>query len=336
MKYGSLFSGVGGFDMGFDNAGYDCQWQVEWDKHCQQTLAYHWHNVPRYGDVQTVSGHNLEPVDVIIYGSPCQDLSVAGRRAGLDGSKSSMFFESVRIFKEMRDATGGIFPRVVVWENVPGALNSNQGRDFHAVLTALDDIGAVAQWWNVLDAQFFGVPQRRRRVFLVSVFDPAIAGRAGTKPVLAVGKGRRRNTSKGRPQRQGFADDAQGSVDVAGSAEPALPLIADYEGARDGQLVPITEQHLSFDTQFGSNANVFEDLAPTLKASQQSPSVTSGTIVRRLTPIECERLMGWPDNHTLHRADGKTNSNSTRYKMCGNGVATPVAQWIAEQLKGIM
>ena len=100
--------------------------------------------------------------------------------------------------------------------------------------------------------------------------------------------------------------------------------------------MPITEQHLSFDTQFGSNANVFEDLAPTLKASQQSPSVTSGTIVRRLTPIECERLMGWPDNHTLHRADGKTNSNSTRYKMCGNGVATPVAQWIAEQLKGIM
>ena len=205
MKYGSLFSGVGGFDMGFDNAGYDCRWQVEWDKHCQQTLAYHWPDVPRHGDVQDVRGDQLEPVDVIIYGSPCQDLSVAGKRAGIDGAKSSMFFESVRIFKEMRDATGGIFPRVVVWENVPGALTSNKGRDFGAVLTALDDIGAVAQWWNVLDAQFFGVPQRRRRVFLISVFDPAIAQRVGSEPLLSVGQGRRRNTKKVKQERENLA-----------------------------------------------------------------------------------------------------------------------------------
>jgi len=203
--YGSLFSGVGGFDMGFDQAGYECKWQVEWDKHCQQTLAYHWPDVPRHGDVQDVPGDALEPVDVIIYGSPCQDLSVAGKRAGLDGSKSSMFFESVRIFKEMRNATGGIYPRIAVWENVPGALNSNRGEDFRAVLTALDDIGALAQWWSVLDAQFFGVPQRRRRVFLVSVFDPAIAERAGHGQILAVGEGGRRNTAKVDQSRQDIA-----------------------------------------------------------------------------------------------------------------------------------
>ena len=205
MKYGSLFSGVGGFDMGFDQAGYDCRWQVEWDKHCQQTLAHHWPDVTRYGDVQTVNGYELEPVDVIIYGSPCQDLSVAGKRSGIEGGRSSMFFESVRIFKEMRDATGGTYPRVVVWENVPGALSSNKGEDFKAVLTALDDIGAVAQWWNVLDAQFFGVPQRRRRVFLISVFDPAIAERAGTGEILPVGEGRRRNTQKVKSEGQEVA-----------------------------------------------------------------------------------------------------------------------------------
>ena len=214
--YGSLFSGVGGFDMGFDRAGYECKWQVEWDKHCQQTLAHHWPDVARYGDVQTVNGYDLEPVDAIIYGSPCQDLSVAGKRAGIDGGRSSMFFESVRIFKEMRDATNGIFPRITVWENVPGALNSNHGEDFRAVLTALDDIGAVAQWWNVLDAQFFGVPQRRRRVFLVSVFDPAIAGRAGNEQILSVGQGRRRNPQKVKQAGQDVAGTLGGGSGECG------------------------------------------------------------------------------------------------------------------------
>lgn len=439
--YGSLFSGVGGFDMGFDNAGYDCRWQVEWDKHCQQTLAYHWPDVPKHGDVQDVSGYDLEPVDVIIYGSPCQDLSVAGRRAGLDGTKSSMFFESVRIFKEMRNATAGIFPRIVVWENVPGALNSNRGNDFGAVLTALDDIGALGQWWNVLDAQYFGVPQRRRRVFLISVFDPAIIGRTGTQQILSVGKGRRRNTSKSRQEREIVAsltatgvgtcgaDDNQAQAghiiapDVAQTlcssgntggfrTEPGDHIIAfahtqsfdiqpseihtpTLRGGGDGAAValvhdpgtigPLTSSGMSrargtesidsshviaFHPHYHDGARPQGDVINTITSrwgtggnngtmiatnfdeynftggndihhqiragTRQSTGVLQNAIVRRLTPIECERLMGWPDNHTLHRADGKTNSDSTRYKMCGNGVATPVAQWIAQQLKGIL
>ncbi len=205
LTYGSLFTGVGGFDIGFDRAGYDCRWQVEWDKNCQQTLAYHWPNVPRHSDVCDVNGAELEPVDVITYGSPCQDLSVAGKRAGIDGGRSSMFFEAVRIFKEMRDATNGTFPRITIWENVPGALSSNGGDDFQAVLEALGNIGALGQWWNVLDAQFFGVPQRRRRVFLISVFDPAIIERVGSGEILPVGTGRRRNPKKGKQEGQEVA-----------------------------------------------------------------------------------------------------------------------------------
>ena len=355
LTYGSLFSGVGGFDMGFDNAGYECQWQVEWDKHCQQTLAHHWPTVTRYSDVQDVRGDQITPVDVIIYGSPCQDLSVAGKRAGIEGGRSSMFFESVRIFKEMRDATAGTFPRVVIWENVPGALNSNRGADFGAVLAALDDIGAVAQWWNVLDAQFFGVPQRRRRVFLISVFDPAIAQRIGSGEILAVGKGRRRNSSTRKPKGETITDDASNSIGEPSEStifrticftaqrvgEPpriymdGTPSLLSRmgTGGNNTPMIVADEPIYSFDTQFGSNANVFEDTSLTLKSTQTSPSIASHTIVRRLTPLECERLMGYPDNHTLFRADGKTNSDSTRYKMCGNGVATPVAQWIATQLK---
>lgn len=207
MKYGSLFTGVGGLDLGFDQAGYDCRWQVEWDKHCQQVLEHHWPHVPKHGDVQTVSGHDLEPVDIITFGSPCQDLSTAGRQAGLDGDRSSMFFEATRIFKEMLDATGGKFPRITIWENVLGALSSNKGDDFQTILETMDDIGAVAQWWNVLDAQYFGVPQRRRRIFLVSVFDPAIAERAGTGEILAVGQGRPRNPPTRKPTRKSSPDN---------------------------------------------------------------------------------------------------------------------------------
>ena len=249
--YGSLFTGVGGFDLGFDQAGYDCRWQVEWDKHCQQVLQYHWADVPKHGDVQTVSGYDLEPVDVITYGSPCQDLSVAGKRAGLDGGRSSMFFESVRIFKEMRDATAGTFPRITIWENVPGALSSNQGRDFQAVLEALDDIGALAQWWYVLDAQYFGVPQRRRRVFVVSVFDPAIAERAGAGEILPVGQGRRRNTPKVKSQRKEVATLAGRSSDEPraigfnwqngggyGNANPGLGITAEGTGPLSTSQVP--------------------------------------------------------------------------------------------------
>jgi DNA (cytosine-5)-methyltransferase 1 len=290
--FGSLFAGVGGFDIGFERAGWECRFQVEWDKHCRTVLDQHWPNVPKWGDVSTVSGYELPPVDCIIFGSPCQDLSVAGKRAGLEGARSGLFFEAVRIIKEMRDATGGTFPRWTVWENVAGALSSNQGRDFGAVVGEMVETGAVLQEYALLDAQHFGVPQRRRRVFLISVFDPAIASRC-PDPLLPVTKSVRGYSAKGRQKAE------------------------DYSST------------YAFDTQFGSNANVFVDIAPPLKASQQPPSVIHNDKARRLTPLECERLMGWPDNWTEGQAD------THRYKQCGNGVASPVAQRIAQHMRRI-
>jgi len=290
--YGSLFSGVGGFDMGFDQAGYDCKWQVEWDKNCQQTLAYHWPDIPRYGDVQDVRGDQLEPVDVIIYGSPCQDLSVAGKRNGIDGGKSSMFFHAVRIIKEMRDGTSGHVPRIAVWENVPGSLRSNNGRDFGRVLDELANIGAVDIEWAVLDAAFFGVPARRRRIFVAANFN-TVRRFPDTRKIFPVSQIHERHP---------------------------FP----------------TDDTIAFYRTHGRHDIPQRGIAPTLKAITPVCVARPGSRPRILTPAEHERLMGWPDDHTLHRADGKTNSDSTRYKMCGNGVATPVARWIAEQLKGIL
>ena len=213
MRFGSLFAGVGGFDIGLEKAGWQCGWQVEWDKNCQQTLAHHWPDVPKWWDVSDVDGAELPPVDVITFGSPCQDLSVAGKRAGIqqEGGRSNLFFEATRIIREMRNATQQQYPRWAIWENVPGAFSSAAGDDFEAVIEEMVDCGASLVEWATLDAQFFGVPQRRRRVFVIACFDTAISDRGG-RPVLAVTEGGKRNTSKSKPAGETVASKTSGSI----------------------------------------------------------------------------------------------------------------------------
>lgn len=298
-----------------------------------------------------------------------------------------MFFEAVRIIKEMRDATNSIYPRAAIWENVPGALSSNKGADFGVVLSSMAEIGAITQEYAVLDAQYFGIPQRRRRIFLVSIFDSAASERC-PDPLLPLIQGSRRDYAKGRQERQNIARNTQTSThssngqgfrllafghyasdDFASTVQARdhkyvtdiiVPNILDdietvgtltagiHKGPRGTEAIdsnhifavtnPITfEPIYAFDTQFGSNAAVFEDTSPTLKSSQQPPSVSPpGLAVRRLTPLECERLQGWPDDHTRWTADGKEQADTNRYKQCGNGVASPVARWVGEQLRPVL
>ncbi len=162
MTHGSLFAGIGGFDLGFRNAGFSVSWQVEKEPFCQAILKTRFPEAKLFNDVREVGQHNLADVDVLTAGFPCQDLSVAGKRAGLEGARSGLFWEVVRILGELR-------PTWFVLENVPGLFSSNAGRDFAVVLNALDELGyGVA--WRVLNSQFFGVAQRRRRVFIVGRF----------------------------------------------------------------------------------------------------------------------------------------------------------------------
>jgi len=205
MKVLSLFSGVGGFDLGLENAGMETVFQCEWDKHATKILERHWPDVPRWGDISTLTGRHIldhaPVIDVVAWGSPCQDLSVAGKRAGLKGERSGLFHEGIRIIKEIRELTNGKYPRISVWENVAGALSSGAGADFGQVLYEMDEAGACFSEWRLLDAQYFGVPQRRRRVFVVSVFDSATAERC-RNPLLPVSEGVRWNPSQGRTTRQ--------------------------------------------------------------------------------------------------------------------------------------
>ena len=198
LTLGSLFDGSGGFPLGGVLAGITPIFNSEIEPFPVRVTEVRFPNMKHYGDISTLKGSELEPVDIITFGSPCQDMSVAGKREGLDGNRSSLFYEAIRIIKEMREATNGKYPRYIVWENVPGAFSSNRGEDFKAVLTEIckvkDEqvsISKPAKWenagrimgdgysvaWRLLDAQYWGVPQRRQRIYLVADFDGGSAGK---------------------------------------------------------------------------------------------------------------------------------------------------------------
>lgn len=176
--HASLFTGIGGFDLGFEAAGFATGWHAEIDKFCNRVLRTRWPEVVNLGDVSTIRG--APAADVISFGSPCQDLSVAGRRAGLDGARSGLFYEAARIVAECR-------PTFAIWENVAGAFSSNDGRDFGAVLDILVQLGATDVAWRVFDSQFAGVPQQRRRVYLVADFGGRRAGEILFEPTRCEG-----------------------------------------------------------------------------------------------------------------------------------------------------
>ncbi len=188
MKLGSHFDGIAGFPLAATINGIEPVWATEIEPFPIKVSKAHFPGMKHYGSISDISGAELEPVDIITFGSPCQDLSVAGKRAGLGGERSGLFMEAVRTIREMRDATNGVYPRFAVWENVPGALSSAGGADFRAVLEELCEaeipIPRSGKWsnagvvrgngrevaWRILDAQYWGVPQRRRRIFLVCDF----------------------------------------------------------------------------------------------------------------------------------------------------------------------
>jgi DNA (cytosine-5)-methyltransferase 1 len=582
MNVLSLFSGVGGFDYGLENAGMKTIYQCEWDKHANTILERHWPQVPRWGDITTLTAKEIlrhgTPPDVVAWGSPCQDLSVAGKRAGLEGERSGLFHEGIRIINELRKETNNEYPRISIWENVAGALSSNRGADFGVIIDEMAKAGAMVIEWGLLDAQHFGIPQRRRRVFCIAIFNSATATNC-PNPLLPIGESLPRDTKKGKSKGKSVASEtsagfgsgsfggwtetdtaitlsardhkggntivgslaardykgvgnqyvdegkvivepyvksrrAQSVTDdetwVPGEVNPTLnsfdvgdtrattaiiePVMLNYQGSKgnsvtseDGISFSLNAMHghdvhvvteepilvdgrrmndvrvynppvqtlgarmgtggnnvpvIGFSHTQGLSAQPSEDAFPTLrtegngmavaipidtrnalrdpdkydaqnrqglgigndgdpmatltsthvnavaydeyndsinethhalragtkqstgvlldaagfKAGQGAsagsigyqeglsqtltsnmngvePTVLTPTMaVRRLTPLECERLMGWPDDHTRYKADGTEQADTHRYKQCGNGVASPVAEWIGKQL----
>ena len=317
MKVGSLFAGIGGFDLGFLRAGFEVAWCVEFDKNAQAVLRARFPNAVIYGDIREVDETKLERVDVICGGFPCQDVSVAGKRAGLAGQRTGLFYDAMRIVRHIN-------PSVLVLENVPGLLSSNHGLDFAAVLREVGegwDCEEVA--WRILDSQYFGVAQRRNRVFIVA---SSSVGHA--EQILALNESVCGDPPTRRAQGQDIAADSQGSP-------PASRRV--YGGSSQFVSDTVTSKwHKGSGGPAGSECGLFVAEIPmytlTTNDVHAVASSTEGMIVRRLTPVECERLQGFPDGWTDIGTAAKPSSDGNRYKQLGNAVTVNVAEWIARRV----
>lgn len=319
MTLGSLFDGIGGWLLAARHAGVTPVWASEIEPFPCSVTARHFPGVKQLGDITQINPDEIEPVDIVCAGSPCQDLSIAGKRKGLGGERSGLFRTAADIVRRMRTSTGGRYPRYFVWENVPGAFSSNKGADFRGVL---EEIGQTeipmppnGKWanagmvecdecqiaWRVLDAQHWGVPQRRRRIFLVTDF-AAHDRRAGE--ILFECEGVSGNPAESKGTRKGAA---RGTEDCT--------RIAVYDMTHADEVM----------------RPVKDGIVPTLNArmgtgGNQVPVVLTEGKVRRLTLTECERLQGLPDGYT------EGGSDTARYKALGNGMAQPCADYVIRRI----
>ncbi len=291
LTLGSLFDGSGGFPLGGLLAGITPVWSSEIEPFPVRVTTKRFPYMKHYGDISVLNGAELPPVDIITFGSPCQDMSVAGKRSGLDGSRSSLFYEAIRIIKEMRGATDGKYPRYIVWENVPGAFSSNKGQDFRAVLEEVCKVKDAevsvpfpGKWenagrimgdgysvaWRQFDAQFWGVPQRRKRIYLVADFAGGSAGKIlfeseGLSGYSAEGF-RSWQTAAGASA-EGFGETGSYSVDgyISSVDEVAATLGVNcgVSTGRNGVIV--------LNDQGGNRMDVTEDMTCTLRAESHHP-----------------------------------------------------------------
>ena len=301
------------------------------------------------GDITKLDGRTLPPVHIITFGSPCQNLSSIGNRAGLCGEKSSLFYQAIRIIKEMRDATEHLFPVIAVWENVMGAFSSNDGMDFRAVLSAFTDteisMPASGRWanagmvrggtpdicWRLMDAQHWARPRlaRRQRIFLVADFGgrrshEILFNPRTVQPVFEAG------ATGGMPAPAG---DRGTFIETRGH----IPVIHPFQLFRM-RATAKQENPVLFRKCFGKPTDPF----PTLLASDVNPFAfwyeddPAGGCIRFLTELESERLMGLPESWTKYGADGEEIKSSSRYKALGNAIALPCAEYIMSGIAEVL
>ena len=347
VRYVSIFSGIEAASAAWEPLGWEPIAFSENDPFPSAVLKERYPAVPNLGDIRDIDWSEHEQclsADIIVGGSPCQSFSLAGTRTGLHGA-SGLMWEYVRAVREIR-------PRWLLWENVPGAFSSSHGEDFRCLLQALDDIG-YGLAWRVLDAEFFGVAQRRRRLFLVGSLGSPRAGE-----VLFDSDSLRWDHPTSRQKRQALAEDAQkgsrtadagglnGSADDIAGERPDDDAImcASNTGTNasiEMNIAPTLTAHDAKSTTYvfaGQNSakaglSLDRNTCPTLSVTK-TPQVAAGGLVRRLTPMECERLQGFPDGWTDIPYRGRLHApDSARYRALGNSMAVPVMAWLGRRLE---
>jgi DNA (cytosine-5)-methyltransferase 1 len=397
MRYLSVCSGVEAATMAWHDMGWTPAAFSEIEKFPSEVLAYHYPQVPNLGDMTNYKEWNLESIGLLVGGTPCQSFSVAGLRKGLEDPRGNLALTYVGILDKFR-------PKWCIWENVPGVLSSNGGRDLGSFLGALAELGYGFSY-RVLDAQYFGVPQRRRRIFVVG----CLGDWESPAKVLFERESLRRDTPPSREKKQataGFTPSSFGNYsegvgtlrsaggDLGGGSEALVTtnrMVAfgeyaddgtastlkarDYKDATDlivyethpadsrvkpmgdvcqtvtsrwgtgGGNVPLVQE--AYSIREDAKANNFSatplDVTPALQALRPSVQshhaqtfIANPMTVRRLTPIECERLQRFPDNFTNIPCIGKHETpDATRYKAMGNSMAVPVMAWIGKRIQKV-
>lgn len=384
MRYLSVCSGIEAASVAWHPLGWSAAAFSEIESFPRAVLKHRWPDVPLHGDFTTIKGYEYGPVDLLVGGTPCQSFSVAGLREGMDDPRGNLALA----FLALAERLGA---RWLVWENVPGVLSSNEGRDFGAFLGGLAELG-YGFAYRVLDAQYFGVPQRRRRVFVVGY--PGDWRRAAAvlfeRHSLSGHSPPRRETGEGVAARTGdgasdsFLLDVKRDLAPHGSVKPRRvasslaasdykdpPIVthtlrADgFDASEDGTgrgtpLVPVTYPCLRSGNQYnnsdpGMEASMLVSFAENFrgeirieggdghrtgalntgggKPGQGLPAVGTASAVRRITPVEAERLQGFPDSYTLVPYRGKPAADGPRYEAIGNSFAVPVVRWLGERIQ---
>lgn len=415
LVYGSVCSGIEAASVAWHPLGWRAAFLSEIEAFPRAVLTHHYPETPLHGDFTTIRAGEYSPIDLLVGGTPCQSFSVAGLRGGLDDDRGNLALEYLRLADRLR-------PRWLVWENVPGVLSSNGGRDFGAILGGMVELG-YGFAYRVLDAQFFGVAQRRRRVFVVGYLgdwrraaavlferhslsgNPAPRREAGPSVAALTANG---VGTCGADDNQGQAghliahtlkgEGFDASEDGTGRGTPIVPVAFSHQGGG-------TQTTLGYDPDAGTSptlgscqtpaicfsakdhgADAMSDLSPTLRAGGHSKSHANAGVmpavayplqevgkrtgastsdvragvgiggqsdpmftlqagaqhgvgvpsaVRRLTPRECERLQGFPDDYTLIPYRNGMAADGPRYKALGNSMAVPVMRWIGERIAAV-
>jgi DNA (cytosine-5)-methyltransferase 1 len=347
MRYLSVCAGIEAATVAWHHMGWQAAGYSEIEKFPGLVLEHHYPDVPKLGDMTKYKEWDIGTIDILAGGTPCQSFSVAGLRKGLDDPRGNLALVYCGILDHFR-------PQWFVWENVPGVLSSNGGRDFGSFLGALAELG-YGFAYRVLDAQWFGVAQRRRRVFVVGCLgdwrraaavlferqslrrDLAPSREAGQKvapTVVQVPPYSR--TGNERVECDAIVAMAHGQANAEIRTDGACPTLTCVHEAPIATAYSVREDAKAnnFSATPLETSTALQALRPGVQSHHAQVFVAQPMAVRRLTPTECERLQGFPDGYTDIQPNGKPTPDSVRYKALGNSMAVPVMRWIGERING--
>lgn len=313
MKYLSVCSGIEAATVAWKGLGWSPVAFSEFETFPSAVLEHHYPNVHNLGDMTKINGRKYSgAVDLLVGGTPCQSFSVAGMRGGLEDARGQLSLHFVRLAQEVN-------PEWILWENVPGVLSSSKGQDFYTFVSALVEIGYHVAW-RILDAQYFGVPQRRRRIFLV--------GHSGDwrAPAQVLFE---RESLLGN-----IKEGGKKGKEVAKCLTTGIGRRYDYET----ETFVIAANTMRENPKSGGNGKGYSNAGVMYTITTNDVHAVSSSIARRITPLEAERLQGFPDNYTKIPYRGKDASkcpDSHRYKAVGNSMAVPVMRWIGKRIMSI-